>query len=94
MGGRSGRRPSHGRPLAGSPYGRRVTRSMAGGGGVRRQTRSMTKKGDGQLEEGIKDEEEVRRVILKKVCVCSGSLVAMSLLSCLCVVHSAEKAVR
>lgn len=62
----SGRRASHGRRLAGSPYGRRVTRSMAGGEGVRRQTRSMTRKGDGQLEEGIKDEEEIRRVIFKK----------------------------
>ena len=69
MGDRSGHCPSHGRRLAGSPYGRRVTQSMAGGGDVRRQTRSMTRKGDGQLKEGIKDEEEVRRVILKKVCV-------------------------
>lgn len=65
----SGRRASHGRRLAGSPYGRRVTRSMSDGEGVRRQTRSMTKKGDGTLEEGIKDEEEVRRIIFKKVCI-------------------------
>lgn len=65
----SGRRSSHGRRLAGSPYGRRVTRSMSDGEGVRRQTRSMTKKGDGKLEEGIKEEEEVRRAIFKKVCI-------------------------
>ena len=68
MGDHSSRRSSHSRRLAVSPYGRRVTRSMAGGASIRRQTRSMTKKGDGQLEEGIKDEDEVRRVILKKVC--------------------------
>ena len=29
----------------------------------------MTRKGSGQLEEGIKDEEEVRKAIFKKVCI-------------------------
>lgn len=29
----------------------------------------MTKKGDGKLEEGIKDEEEVRKTMFRKVCI-------------------------